>query len=263
MRVTGTKKSASIVLILISIIALSLACIPPIKAQTQNVEPLFSKNLFNVELLYAYVQPGARTAVAVVNFTKVSNMTLSAYSGVAEVYTVHVFSEGKLVSDNPKIGGIIGSGIASGEYLLDLGNDGGFSATTNVGLTTFTIGYTPTDYPILIEPISVSLIRLGWITSQGNNSEIHFSSQETIKNVELTKYQEGFLYNTLLSQDQLSKLEPFKPLSSYTTTPLPSPTSTVPEFSEFSWLIILPLFLFIFSIVVVIRLRKKSLKNSL
>jgi hypothetical protein len=152
-------------------------------------------------------------------------MTLSAYSGVAEVYTVHVFSEGKLVSDNPKIGGIIGSGIASGEYLLDLGNDGGFSATTNVGLTTFTIGYTPTDYPILIEPISVSLIRLGWITSQGNNSEIHFSSQETTKNVELTKYQEGFLYNTLLSQEQLSKLEPFKPLSSYTTTPLPSPSS--------------------------------------
>jgi hypothetical protein len=62
----------------------------------QATEPLFSKNLFNVELLYAYVQPGARTAVAVVNFTKVSNMTLPDDSGVAEVYTVIFFQKGIL-----------------------------------------------------------------------------------------------------------------------------------------------------------------------
>ncbi len=249
------KKTVSIVLILISLIMVSLFCNLPIEAQTQNVEPLFSKNLFNVELLYAYVQSGAKTAVAIVNFTKALDATLSNYSGVTEIYTVHVFSEGNLVSGNTKIGGIVGNSSVPGNILLDLGMDGSFSSRFNVGLETFTIYYRFTDYPVLNEPISVSLIRLGWITSQGNNSEVHISSQdqETIKQVELSKYEHGFLYNTLLSQEQLTRLDPFKPLASYNTTPLPSPTPSVPEFS---WLIILQLFLAILSIVVLIRKSK-------
>ena len=193
-----------------------------VSAQTE--EPLFSKNLFNADLLYAYVQSGARTAVAIVNFTKVPNITLSNYSGVTEVYTVQVFSGGNLVSRTTKIGGIIGSGIASGVDLINLGMDGSFWASTNVSLETFTIDYKLTDYPILNEPISVSLIRLGWITTQDHHSEIHFASQdqELVKHAELTTHNEGFLYNTLLSQDQLARLDPFKPLSSYITTPIPS-----------------------------------------
>ena len=213
------KKLVSIILILISLIIAGTIHGEPIKAQTQNAEPLFSKNLFNADLLYAYVQSGARTAVAIVNFTKVPNLTLSNYSGVTEVYTVQVFSGGNLVSRTTKIGGIIGSGIASGVDLINLGMDGSFWASTNVSLETFTIDYKLTDYPILNEPISVSLIRLGWITTQDRHSEIHFASQdqELVKHVELTKHQDGFLYNTLLSQEQLSRLDPFKPLSSYIT----------------------------------------------
>jgi hypothetical protein len=250
----------SIILILISLIIVGTIHVEPIKAQTQNAEPLFSKNLFNVDLLYAYVQSGARTAVAIVNFTKAPNVTLSNYSGVTEIYTVHVFSEGNLVSRNPKIGGIIGSGLASGFDLMNLGMDGSFSARTNVGLETFTIDYRFTDYPILNEPISVSLIRLGWITTQGGKSEIHLSSQdqETVKQVELPKYQDGFLFNTLLSQEQLSRLDPFKPLSSYTTTPLPTPTPTV---SEFYWLAVIPLMVAILSIGVILRHRKTTKLN--
>jgi hypothetical protein len=253
-------KNPIAILIFISLIIIGTISIEPIKAQTRNVEPLFSKNLFNVELLYAYVQSGARTAVAVVNFTKVSNISLSNYSGVTEVYTVHVFSEGKLVSRNTKIGGIVGSGLAQGDDFINLCMDGSFWASTNVSLETFTIDYRYTDYPILNEPISVSLIRLGWITSQGGQSEINFSSQdqETVKQVELTKCHDGFLYNTLLSQEQLSRLDPFKPLSSYTTTPLSTPTPTVPEFSG---LAILPLFFALLFIAIKLRDRRTAKIN--
>jgi hypothetical protein len=254
------KKRLDLTLILIFLIATGTICILPVKAQTQNAEPLFSKNLFNVDLLYAYVQSGARTAVAIVNFTKAPDATLSNYSGVTEIYAVHIFSEGNLVSRNPKIGGIIGSGIARGFDLMNLGMDGSFSASTNVSLETFTIDYRFTDHPILIEPISVSLIRLGWITTQGGQSEIHFSSQdqETVKQVELTKYQDGFLYNTLLTQEQLSRLDPFKPLSSY-TTPLPTPTPTVPEFS---WLAIIPLMISMLSVAVAFRRHRKTISQN-
>jgi hypothetical protein len=227
----------------------------------QTSEPLFSKNFFNVELFYAYAQSGSGTAIAIVNFTKAPDATLSNYSGVTEVYTVHVFSEGKLVSRNPKIGGIIGSGIAWGFDFMNLGMDGSFSARGNVGLETFTIDYSPAVYPVLKEPVSVSLIRLGWITTQGNNSEIHLSSQdqETVKQVELAKYKEGFLYNNLLNQETLPTVDLLHPLTS-SPKPTPNqpnssitPTPTVPELS---WLVILPLFLSILSFVVLFRKRR-------
>jgi len=250
------KKLVSIILILISLIIVGTIHVEPIKAQTQNAEPLFSKNLFNVDLLYAYVQSGARTAVAIVNFTKAPDATLSNYSGVTEVYTVHVFSEGNLVSRNEKIGGQIGKGIASGFDLMNLGMDGGFFASTNVGLETFTIDYRTTDYPILNEPISVSLIRLGWITTQGGKSEIHLSSQdqETVKFLELTKYKEGFLYNNLLNQETLPTVDLFHPLTSYS----PTPTPTVPEFS---WLVVIPLLIAVLSIALLLRHRKTNQIN--
>lgn len=66
-----------------------------IRAQPQNIESLSSENLFDVDLLYAYVQPEAPSAVVVLNFTRISNVTLSSDSGITEVYTVRIFSGGK------------------------------------------------------------------------------------------------------------------------------------------------------------------------
>lgn len=197
-----------------------------IRAQPQNVESLSSENLFDVDLLYAYVQPGASSAVAVLNFTRISNITLPPDSGITEVYTIEVFSEGKLVpTTTGKIGGIIGG--LSWDGLMDLAMGGDFGAYERVGLMTLSVEYSPALYPALIEPISVSLIRLGWITTDGSRNYINFSSHETVKHVELAKYQNGFLYNTLLPQDQLSQIDLFSPLKSFNaTSPTPSPDLT-------------------------------------
>jgi hypothetical protein len=191
----------------------------------QTTESLVSENLFHVDLLYAYVQPGASSAVAVLNFTRISNITLPPDSGITEVYTIEVFSEGKLVRTTGEIGCIIG-GI-SWDGLMDLAMGGDFGAYERVGLMTLSVEYSPVLNPALIEPISVSLIRLGWITTDGSRNYINFSSHETAKHVELAKYQNGFLYNTLLPQDQLSQIDLFSPLKSFdATSPTPSPDLT-------------------------------------
>jgi hypothetical protein len=197
-----------------------------IRAQPQNVESLSSENLFDVDLLYAYVQPGASSAVAVLNFTRVSNITLPADSGITEVYTIEVFSEGKLVRTTGRIGCEIGRGIDM-DVLMDLAMGGTFGAYGFVGLMTLSVEYSPVLYPALIAPISVSLIRLGWITVDRNGTDINLSSHETVKHVELAKYQAGFLYNTLLPQDQLSQIDLFSPLKSFNAiSPTPSPDLT-------------------------------------
>lgn len=108
---------------------------------------------------------------------------------------------------------------------MDLAMSGDFEAYENIGVIPFSVSFSPILYPDLVEPISLSVVRLGWITVVDNTTDINFSSNETVKQVKLTKYREGFLYNTLLPQEELSKIDLFTPLnSSYITSPTPSAT---------------------------------------
>jgi hypothetical protein len=90
----------------------------------------------------------------------------------------------------------------------------------------FEVTYEPLN-PALVEPIALSVIRLGWITVDGNSTQTDLFLNETIKHVELSKYQNGFVYNTLLPQDQLSQIDLFSPLKSFNaTSPTPTPISS-------------------------------------
>ena len=90
------------------------------------------ERLFRVDLLYAYVQPGASSGTAVLNFTRTSNTTLPSGSGISEIYSVLVFSEGKRISEIDKIGGTIGNGRIDGKIMMDLAMSGTFSARGNI-----------------------------------------------------------------------------------------------------------------------------------
>jgi hypothetical protein len=208
-------------LALIVIFALSLS----VTTGVQTTKSLASEDLFNVDLLYAYVQPGTSSAVAVLNFTAISNPTLPFNSGIIEVYTIRVFSRGATVGSKGAIAGAIGLAQLNGSFLMALGMGfGTFSASEGGGIRFFEAPYQPLN-PSLVDPISLSVVRLGWITLEGNSAQTRLYLNETVKHVELSKYQNGFLYNTLFSQDELSQIDLFDPLE-LTNTPLPSPTPT-------------------------------------
>jgi hypothetical protein len=192
----------------------------------QTAESVASKNLFNVDLLYAYVQPNASSAVAVLKFTSISNVTLPSDSGITEVYTIQVFSRGNVVGTKGAIGCTIGESI-NGSFLMDLAMSfGHFSGSQGGGLRYCEVFYEPLN-PTLAELISISVIRLGWITVDGNSTQTNLLHNETITHVELSKYQNGFLYNTLLPQEQLPQIDLFSPLKSFNaTSPTPTPTSS-------------------------------------
>lgn len=221
------------------------------------------ERLYNVDLLYAYFQPGVSSGTAVLNFTRSSNTTLPSGSGISEIYSVLVFSEGKRISEIDKIGGIIGNGNIDGKIMMDLAMGGTFSARGNIGgLEPLKISFL-NIHPVLKEPISLNLVRICWITVNGNSTEVEYFNNETIITVEPAKYQDGFLYNNLLPEENLSSIDLFNPLKSYSAasspTPNSSPSSTpTPTVPEFSWFIILPLFISVLFIVVLIRKRKVS-----
>jgi hypothetical protein len=208
-------------LIFAVLLAFSLSAVTGI----QTTKSLPSENLFNVDLLYAYVEPGASYAIAVLNFTSISNLTLPSNSGLTEVYTVQVFSGIENVGAKGAIGCQIGKGIDM-ELLMDLAMSyGSFGAYENLGLEPFEVSYSPLN-PTLVAPISMNLVRLGYITIDENNTDIDFSSPETVKHVELTQYQDGFLYNTLLTEEELSQIDMFDPLGlPATNSPSPEPTT--------------------------------------
>jgi hypothetical protein len=216
-------------LIFAILLAFSLSAVTGI----QTTKSLTSEYLFDVDLVYAYVTPGASYAIVVLNFTSISNLTLPSNSGITEVYTVQVFSGIENVGTKGAIGGQVGKGTDMGT-LMDLAMSfGSFGAYENLSLESFEVSYSPLN-PSLEAPISLNLVRLGWITVDGNNSDIDFSSPETVKHVELTPYRDGFLYNTLFAEEELSQINMFDPLElPNTTSPEPTiPTSPTPLPSE-------------------------------
>jgi len=60
--------------------------------------------------------------------------------------------------------------------------------------------------------ITVSIRRIGWITSNGiSSSTIRDASSETIAQVQLEKFGDGFIYNTIVSQRKLSQIDLYLP----------------------------------------------------
>jgi hypothetical protein len=63
------------------------------------------------------------------------------------------------------------------------------------------------------EIIFASVNLLGWITLRGNSTDsVILEEPEVVTEIQMEKFGDGFLYNTLISEDELSELDPLNPL---------------------------------------------------
>ena len=63
------------------------------------------------------------------------------------------------------------------------------------------------------ESIFVSVNLLGWIALRGNSTDtVVLEEAEVVTEVQLEKFGDGFLYNTLIPEDDLSDFDPLNPL---------------------------------------------------
>ena len=60
--------------------------------------------------------------------------------------------------------------------------------------------------------MSIQVSLMGWIAVTGNSTDtVILEEPEVASEVQMQKFGEGFLYNTLIPEDQLSDLDPFNP----------------------------------------------------
>lgn len=64
------------------------------------------------------------------------------------------------------------------------------------------------------ETIYIDVSRVGLVTFNGNSTVVNLSSNEIIQHIELKKFGDGFLYNAIFPEDQLSQIDLFNPLKS-------------------------------------------------
>jgi hypothetical protein len=63
------------------------------------------------------------------------------------------------------------------------------------------------------ETMSVQVSLLGWISLRGNSTDtVILEEPDVVAEVQLEKFGDGFLYNTILPEDELSELDPLNPL---------------------------------------------------
>jgi len=183
---------------------------------------------FNVDLVYAYAT-GTYAALAIVNFTRIPNQTIST-DGVSDVYTLELYSNnhmigshviGCTIGDGPSLDYIMGISMSVGHFGLQSVR----SAESRLGLTTWDIPYDP-PYPSFVEPLAVKLIKTGWVVVEGNYTWSNLNRHEVIEEVHLVHFQDGYLYNNLVPQEQLNDPKhPPMPTSQISPTPSSMPTS--------------------------------------
>jgi hypothetical protein len=62
------------------------------------------------------------------------------------------------------------------------------------------------------ESIFASVSLMGWVTLRGNSTDsVVLDEPKVVAEVEMEKFGDGFLYNTLIPEDELSDLDPIKP----------------------------------------------------
>ncbi len=71
--------------------------------------------------------------------------------------------------------------------------------------------------------IFITVHRLGWVTFSGNSTVVTLSDNGVVAQIQLNKFGNGFLYNTLIPEDTLSQIDPNYPLTIDPSTGLDIP----------------------------------------
>lgn len=204
-----------------------------IAPDTDSPEPLFG-----VEVAYAYIeeyngqQGGPFVAYCIgLNFTRLSE-AVDVCDAKLEVYRIEVYLNEGHIENLLKYEGLIHNqsliGLPSHFLRLffnpEVSNPfqdnsssvsaGGGSATTRWPIgesrVTFSIGGgNPWDRTFgEQQTIFMRVSRVGWAMLINNSTEtVVLSEPEVVAEVQLESYRDGFLYNNLISEDQLSQLD--------------------------------------------------------
>ncbi len=110
------------------------------------------------------------------------------------------------------------TGSGGGMFAYQWNASGTADISTMSGISTYSsaTGHTnaPREFTALkdAEIVYIDVRRVGLVTFDGNSTMVTLSDDAVIQHIELQKFGEGFLYNTLFSEDQLSQIDPFMPL---------------------------------------------------
>ena len=63
------------------------------------------------------------------------------------------------------------------------------------------------------ETLTMTVYRVGWVALSGNSTIVHFANNEIVDQIQLQKYHEGWIYNALVSEEELSEIDLLKPIS--------------------------------------------------
>jgi len=205
--------------------------------------------LFGVDVLYAYIERRNTTIAADayylspstnpndtveiqtiqrvigINFTRLSEEVVPCDARI-EVYLIKVYSDKGFIGNLQRFEGIIYNRDLAGdpmyddmtEFFGDRPPSGGGSAYTNWDVGESKLGCSSgggTNWvPTFGEPetIFISVNRLGWITINGDSREtVVLSEPEVVAEAQLEKFGDGFLYNAIIPEDELSQINLLNP----------------------------------------------------
>lgn len=241
-------KIAALVLVFVltfsSVFATCEPCVGVLPTLTlgSTVDPSDYERLFDVNVVYAYAQQGIHFATVVLNYTRIPNKTYPTTSGITEIYKAEVYSNSDSIPTRGAADLIIGQPPLPDDLMaLTWGLGSIAPGQHDAGLVSFEASYNINNYS-LVTPVSIKLVMLGWVLSDGNLADLSLWRNETVGTVVLEEYGDGFLYNTLLPPGNLSQIDLFHPTkfnptalppSQSTPSPSPSPTQE-PVSSEFT-----------------------------
>jgi hypothetical protein len=61
------------------------------------------------------------------------------------------------------------------------------------------------------ETLSISISRVGWVTISANSTAVTLVDNEVIEQIQLEKYADGFIYNSIIPEEQLATIDPTNP----------------------------------------------------
>jgi len=221
--------SASIVALVLGVFvaALLYSTIVVAPDATEGPEPLFG-----VDVKYGYAESRNTAEFSedvplfnlVLNFTRISEVDLC--DAIYEVHLIEVYSDEGSIGNLTQAQGIMfnhststlrqGMGLNFDEFAGygDVSSGASGSWPVNLSALLFFVGDKTTCVPDFGEPetVFVRVSRLGLVTlKDGSGEVVVLSEPEVVAEAQLEKFGDGFLYNTIIPEDELSEVDLFNP----------------------------------------------------
>lgn len=232
-----------------SIVALLLGIIlaTPLIYTSTVTAPTVSSELFDVSLPYAYIERQnitiigppfdpvdtidvpCTTYIIGMNFTLLSE-TIIPCDAILEIYQINIYSDKSLIETIHRFQGLYNKIVPNlGEWVREefFGDRYPSGAFYGSAYTDWDIGdsmlncyshggdqkWEPDSEP---KTLSITVKRLGWFIVNGDSSEaVVLSEPQVVEEVQLEKFGNGFLHNTVIPEKELSQLDPLKPSGNF------------------------------------------------